>query len=71
LKLDVLHPNGSGDWLPLTIINVDDSGNDSKILRIKVENTDQNNSEFKITYPNQKKITQCRTHLPKRDCKCS
>ena len=67
VKIDFLDPKGSGEWLPGIITLVSDSG-DNKVLTTKVEGTDQNSGEHKLTFPNKKKIAECGTHLTKRDC---
>ena len=67
VKIDFLDPKGSGEWLPGIITQVTDSG-DNKMITVKVEGTEQNSGEHKLSFPNQKKIQECGTHLPKRDC---
>ncbi len=71
VKIDFLDPKGSGEWLAGMIILVEDSGEEAKTLTVKVENSDQNNGEFKLNFPNKKKIAECGTHLPSRDCQGS
>ena len=69
VKIDFLDPNGSGQWLPGIIILIEDSGEEAKILTVKGENTDC--ADFKLNFPNKKKIAECGTHLPNRDCQGS
>jgi len=71
VKIDILDPKGSGEWLPGMITLVENSGDESKILTVRVENTDQNSGDFKLNFPNKKKISECGTHLPNRDCQGS
>lgn len=71
VKIDFLDPKGSGEWLAGIVFLVEDSGEDAKLLTVKLENSDSDNGEFKIKFPDKKKITECGTHLPQRDCQGS
>lgn len=68
VKVDFLDPKGSGEWLAGIISTVEDSGEEGKLLTITIENSENPNQEYKLSFPDKKKISECGTHLPQRNC---